>query len=76
MREYISMLAFLALLDAIDDDEAIIENILLLDDISGMCTALLGTDIMRQTLRRWEQLGKPAENPFARCNCGNIEHDG
>lgn len=65
MREYISMLAFLALLDAIDDDEAIIENILLLDDISGMCTALLGTDIMRQTLRRWEQLGKPAENPLS-----------
>ena len=65
MREYISMLAFLALLDAIDGDEAIIENILLLDDISGMCTAIWGTDIMKQTLRRWEQLGKPTENPLS-----------
>lgn len=63
MREYISMLAFLALIDVIDDDETIIENILLLDDISGMCTALWGTDIMKQILRRWEQLGKPTENP-------------
>ena len=52
-------------IDASDNDAVIIENILLLDDISGMCTALLGTDIMRQTLRRWEQLGKPAENPLS-----------
>lgn len=65
MREYISMLAFLALIDVIDDDETIIENILLLDDISGMCTAIWGTDIMKQTLRRWEQLGKPTENPLS-----------
>lgn len=62
MQEYISMVAFLALIDNIDGDKTFVENILLLDDISGMCTALFGVDIMKKIMKRWNEIGKPIEN--------------
>lgn len=52
MREYIVMSAFMSLICRHQDDA--IENLLLLDYLTGLCTALLGYYTMQSVLECWK----------------------
>lgn len=52
MREYIVMSAFMSLI--YDHQNDAIENLLLLDYLTGMCTALLGCETMNHVLDLWK----------------------
>lgn len=53
MREYIAMSAFMGLICKYKDDA--IENLLLLDYLTGLCTALLGHETMQHALEIWKK---------------------
>ena len=53
MREYIAMSAFMGLICKYKDDA--IENLLLLDYLTGLCTALLGCETMQHALEIWKR---------------------
>lgn len=52
MREYIAMSAFVGLICKYQDDA--IENLLLLDYLTGLCTALLGCETMKNVVDLWK----------------------
>lgn len=47
MREYIAMVAFLALLNEIRDDQIVINNIVCLEKVTGLCSALFSEEAIQ-----------------------------
>ena len=55
MREYIAMSAFMSMICKCENENSAIENLLLLDNLTGLCTALLGCQTMEDVLTIWKE---------------------